>query len=342
MSLLDARPQPAQTGRRPSLLRAEARRFVSRRFIQLVLVVTAVLYVVGAGFASTQYTKPGPGVLADAEARRAAIVADNAQWHAQCAAGRPKGVTVEQACGSAPTADDFGGIENFIAKAPFSLAGDGPDMALLFGFAGAAIAFLLGATFIGAEWSSRSLVAQLFWAPRRVRVMGAKLAVLAVAAVLLGVALQVLALIENIGLAALRGSSQVPDGFWGDYVALAGRGIVITLVAALVGFGIANAMRHTAAALGIGFVYFAILESVVRGYRPGWQQWLFTDNVIAFVMKDPYTITLEGQHRDETGRLVVGSYEHVITHAHAGMVLAMITAAIVGIGVVLFAKRDLN
>ena len=345
VSTLDVRPEPiaaVPSGRRPSLLRAEARRFISRRFIRVVLIVTGVLYVAGVIFASTQYSKPGPGVLADAEARRAAIVADNAQWHVQCAAGRPKGMTVEQACGSVPTAEDFGGIDNFIDKPPFSMASDGPDGVLFLGFAGAAIAFLLGATFIGAEWSTRSLVAQLFWAPQRLRVMGAKLAVLTGAAAALGVALQLAGLIENKWLAATRGTSDVPDGFWGDYLAVAGRGIVITILAALVGFGLANAMRHTAAALGVGFVYFAILESLVRAFRPAWQQWLFTDNVIAFVMKEPYTITLEGQHRDETGRLVVGSYEHVITHAHAGMVLAVITAAVVGIGVVLFARRDLN
>ncbi len=344
MSLLDVRPQPAAptTARRPSLLRAEVRRFASRRFIRVVLILTAVLYAVGVVFASTQYSKPGPGVLADAEARRAAIVAENAQWHAECAANRPKGMTAEQACGEVPTAENFGSIDNFIDKAPFSLASDGPDGVLFLGFAGAAIAFLIGATFIGAEWSTRSLVAQLFWAPRRLRVMGAKLAVLAGAAVALAVTLQVAGLAENMWLASSRGTTEVPDGFWGDYLVTAGRGVLITVVAALVGFGIANAMRHTAAALGVGFVYFAILESMIRALKPAWQQWLFTDNVIAFVMKEPYTIQLEGQHRDETGRLVVGSYEHVITHAHAGMVLAVITAAILTVGLALFAKRDIN
>lgn len=343
MSILGVRPQPVApaTERRPSLLRAELRRFVSRRFIRVVLIVTGILYVAGVVFASTQYAKPGPGVMAAAEARRAAIVAENVQWHTECAASRPKGISVEEACGSVPSVGDIP-IENFIDKAPFDLASDGPDGVLFLGFAGAAIAFLLGATFIGAEWSTRSLVAQLFWAPRRNRVMGAKLAVLAGAAAALGVVLQLAGLAENLWLASSRGTTDVPDGFWSTYLEVAGRGVLVTVVAALVGFGIANAMRHTAAALGVGFVYFAILESMIRAFKPAWQQWLFTDNVIAFVMEKPYTITLEGRHRDETGRLVVGSYEHVITHAHAGMVLALITAAVVGIGVFLFAKRDLN
>ena len=38
--------------------------------------------------------------------------------------------------------------------------------------------FLIGATWIGAEWSSRSIVALLFWVPQRMRVMGTKIAVL--------------------------------------------------------------------------------------------------------------------------------------------------------------------
>ena len=38
----------------------------------------------------------------------------------------------------------------------------------------AAAAFLLAGTFIGAEWSSKNLIAWLFWEPRRLRLMAAK------------------------------------------------------------------------------------------------------------------------------------------------------------------------
>lgn len=361
-AVLDAAPAVAPVaGRRPALLRAEARRFVSRRFIRVLLTLVAIGYLAGALWASTQFSKPTAQVMADASARRDAIVAENNQWRQQCltetprsgvpvapGSGRSSAVAVpsdmgpEDRCGRPMTADEFGPINNFIDKPMFNLASNGPDGLLLLGFAGAAVAFLLGATFVGAEWSSRSLVAQLFWAPRRLRVMGAKLAVLSGAAVVFGGLLQTAGYVENRWLASSRGSTVVPKGFWGDYWAMAGRGVLFTLVAALVGFALANAIRNTAAALGIGFVYFAIVESVIRAFKPAWQQWLFTDNAVAFVTQEKYTIYREGLHRDETGRLVQGSYEQVVTHAHAGMVLATVAAVLVAIGVILFAKRDLN
>jgi hypothetical protein len=37
--------------------------------------------------------------------------------------------------------------------------------------------------------------------------------------------------------------------------------------------------RNTAAALGVGFVYFAIVESLVRAFRPQWSDWLVSDNI---------------------------------------------------------------
>ena len=48
--------------------------------------------------------------------------------------------------------------------------------------AAAVVAFIIGATWIGAEWSSRSLVALLFWVPQRMKVMATKIAVLVLGA----------------------------------------------------------------------------------------------------------------------------------------------------------------
>ncbi|MGQ0466847.1 MAG: ABC transporter permease subunit [Sporichthyaceae bacterium] len=362
MTLLDRPTTAPAAARRPSLIRAEARRFVSRRFIRVILVLVAIGYLAGAIWASTQFSKPTADVLADATAKRAGYAADNERWRQECLAetspsgprvvfddspsaakaSAPSAATPEERCGPAMTAEDLGPIQNFIDKPMFNLATDGPGGVLFLSFAGAAVAFLLGATFVGAEWSSRSLVAQLFWAPRRLRVMGAKLAVLSAVAVVFGGLLQAAGYLENRWLASAKGTTEVPKGFWGDYAAMAGRGILFTLVAALVGFALANAIRNTAAALGIGFVYFAIVESVIRAFKPAWQQWLFTDNAVAWVQQEKYTIYREGLYRDDTGRLVQGSYEQVVTHAHAGTVLAVVAAVLVAIGVALFAKRDLN
>jgi hypothetical protein len=41
--------------------------------------------------------------------------------------------------------------------------------------------------------------------------------------------------------------------------------------------------RHTAAALGAVFIYTAVLEGLVRGFRPQWTPWLLGDNIVAFI-----------------------------------------------------------
>ena len=134
------------------------------------------------------------------------------------------------------------------------------------------LAALVGATWIGAEWSSRSLVALLFWVPRRMQVMGAKLAVLVLA--------------RRCSASSRRSAgwrcpascapssapaTPCPHGFWGDLLQTQGRGVLLTVIAALLGFGLTNLVRNTGAALGIAFVYFVVVETAVKiaHGRPG-------------------------------------------------------------------------
>ena len=52
---------------------------------------------------------------------------------------------------------------------------------------------------------------------------------------------------------------------------------------AVVGCAIATVGRNTTAALGVAFVYFAVLEGLIRGFRPQWQPWLLGDNAGQFI-----------------------------------------------------------
>lgn len=329
---------------RPSLLRAETRRFASRRFIRVLLLLAAVGYAAVLLIGFTQYSRTTPEVMADAQRKVDTMFAQNEQFRGQCLADptRPKGVTAEEFCGPPMTAENFGEARHFVDSQPFDLAVDGLNGAQGMAFATAALAFLIGATFIGAEWSGRSLVALLFWEPRRTRVMAAKLAVLTGSAVLLAALVQGAWLAGARLLATNRGSTDVPAGFWGDYLGTAGRGVFVAVVAALLGFGLANAVRHTAAALGIGFLYFAVVESMVRAFRPSWQPWLFTDNAFAFIQNEPYTVYVNGTFVDDRGFTQYGSHETVISHLHAGLVLGLVSLAVVAVGVLLFKRRDLN
>ena len=325
---------PART--RGSLLRAELHRFRARRFIQVLLLVAVAGWLAAVVIGLTAFGTPDAGDLADARQRIAEEVAYQQDMREQCL--DEPGIPDEQ-CPPVLSASDFR-VEDFVSRAPFDFADAGEGGAVGFGAAATVLAFLIGATWIGAEWSTRSLVALLFWVPQRMKVMGVKLAVLATAAALFGVAMQLLWLAMAGILNAVAGSGKgLPDGFWGNLTAIQGRTLVLVVLAALCGFGLSNLTRNTGAALGVGFVYFAILETAIRILRPAWEPWLLSNNAVALIAPGGITVYVPGA-RGAGG--FVESAPYLITNLQAALVLGGVTAVVVGLGVVLFAKRDMQ
>lgn len=342
---------PPETGYEPDtprggLARAEIRRVRSRRFIRLLLVLAAAGYLLAVGFAAaTEFGKTTPERLAAAQRNVERVVVEQNRYHQQCLnePGRPASVPDEQVCGPPPSAEQFR-AEDFLDKKPFVLADGLPSGALAVAVATSALAFLIGATYIGAEWSSRSIVALLFWEPRRRKVIGVKLAVIAAASALLGLFSQVLWWGTAYVLAATLGrTGPLPDGFHGALLAQQGRAVLLVVLAALLGFGLSNLVRNTGAALGVGFVYFAIVETAVRNIRSTWQEWLLTDNALALVQRGGHRLFLYDQgFVDEQGTFVSGGRELVLSNLHGALVLSLVTAALVALGAALFVRRDLH
>ena len=52
---------------------------------------------------------------------------------------------------------------------------------------------------------------------------------------------------------------------------------------AVIGAAVAAVGRHTAAALGVVFVWTAVIEGLIRGFRPHWTPWLLGDNLVSFL-----------------------------------------------------------
>ena len=164
-------PAPARSAEQPTarsgmggLLRAEVHRFPSRRFIQVVLAVAVVGWIGATVIALTQFGEPSAGDIADAEQRIAADLQISEQFRQDCLddpAQIPEGVSPEDFCGPEQTRDDIQ-LEWYLDKAPFDFESAGTNGALGFAALSAVIAALVGATWIGAEWSTRSLVALLF------------------------------------------------------------------------------------------------------------------------------------------------------------------------------------
>ena len=152
---------------------------------------------------------PTDAEYAAAQAQLEQMLADAEQGREQCLEDPgpiPDDVSVEEWCGPEVTEESIGGVEAFLAKAPFDFAGAGTDGALGVAALAAALAFIVGATWIGAEWSTRSIVALLFWVPRRLTVMGTKIAVLVLAAAMFGVLAQA-AWLATAGILQRRGGT---------------------------------------------------------------------------------------------------------------------------------------
>jgi len=200
-----------------------------------------------------------------------------------------------------------------------------PDVPLGTAFPLVVIGWLLGASFIGAEWHAGTVTTLLTWEPRRVRVVLAKAIVGIVAVFALTLALQVV-LTAFLALAAsLNGSTTGAEGWLTETGAVAVRVSLLAALAGAIGFAFAAVGRNTAAALGAGFAYVVVVENLVRGLRPEWSRWLFGENAGLFLLGPsndfPYL------ERSQLG---------------AGIYLTLLSAILMGAATIFFRTRDVN
>jgi len=324
-------PAPRPAG----LLRAELRRLWARRFVRVVLFVAVVGFLAGNAIAATQFARPTPEALAQAETAMAAAIEESDQYREECLAEAvPDGEEPDMFCGP-PASEQGFELAWFLDKPAFVLADNLPSGATAIAVVTAAVLFIVAATYIGAEWSTRSMVALLFWEPRRLRVMAVKAAVVAGVAVLLGVVSQAAWTGAAVLLARSRGSADTVDGFWGNLLAQQGRSIIFVVVVALLGFGLAHLLRNTGAALGVGFAYFIVVETAVRFTWPSAQAFLVTDNALALLTPGGWRIYVS-ESFDDVGR------EILLSNARGGLTLVVYAAMLLAVGTWAFRRRDLH
>lgn len=289
------------------LLRAEVKRLTSRR-------LTRVLALVFLGILLLSH------LVAAARSREASAMerAQNEQSLRVC----------EQARASGDLPDDIT-CESFGVYDPRFSAEDAlPDTAGSVAVGAALMAFVLGASFVGAEWAAGTMQALLFWEPRRERVLlGKGLALVAVMAAFV-VAMQVVGSALTLLVAATRGTTEGLDAsVFGDAVATAGRGLIVVTFTGLLGFAVAGLARVTGAALGAAFVYFAILEQVVANLRPGWFRYLIGPNTAA--------VLTGGIGEHEGAELVLSAGRGTLT-------LAVYLVLVLGAFYAVFSRRDVT
>jgi hypothetical protein len=187
------------------------------------------------------------------------------------------------------------------------------------------------------------MVALLFWETRRPRVMAAKLLVTIGAMAVLGSLLQAIWLgVASLLQAVVGDGVAPPGGFWPELLGTQARAVLLTVFAGLLGFGLTNLLRNTGAATGAAFVYLLIVENAVRALRPAWQPWLLTNNAAALVVPDGLTLEWSEQGFDDSGAPTSDLVQYLLGTGQATVYLALVTAVVVGSGVVLFSRRDLH
>ena len=215
-----------------------------------------------------------------------------------------------------------------------------PDGAQAVAVGVAIIAFVLGASYVGADWHHGTMQALLFWEPRRHRVLVAKALALITVVVAFTAALQLVTYGLTYLTAATRGSTEgVTGGLQMSVLLMMLRGMIVVVVSALLGFAVAGLARVTAASLAVAYGYFVILENLMRGFRPGWRRFLFTENVAAVMLKRtevPRAGATQDIYFDET----VTPY--FLTGVRGAVTLTIYLGLLLGAFYVTFARRDVT
>jgi len=273
------------------LLGIEVRRAFARRLTKIVVMV-ALAGIIAAGvtvfFKSHRTTAfVGPSPQQQLDIRNEQI--------GNCMRGiLPEGVGVAPGSSIPPigTADrqsfcekvvgqeQFGGFED----KRFHLT-DIPDIFKHLSVWFAIIAWLLAASYIGAEWRTGMMGTLLTWEPRRVRVMVTKVIAAVFVTFVIVMVLQALLVGALYPAAAYRGSTAgTTEAFWRSFSYVGLRSGALAVLAAILGFAAGALGRNTAAGLGAGFVYLAVIEGgLLGGLIPSIRPWLIVGNAIVFV-----------------------------------------------------------
>ncbi|MER5334998.1 ABC transporter permease subunit [Micromonospora sp. NPDC002717] len=337
-----------------SLYRTELRRLAKRRFTRwMSLLGLLVLVAVVVGVFLTN-EKIDAAALAKAE--RAAEqqwqqdVVRNEQYRAECeqakAAGTSQAGGFPDDCAMIqpppreavesrwflPSTFDF--RENF----GFTLL---PLAAIL-----ALVGFVVGASFVGAEWNTGGMMNLLLWRPKRLTVLLTKLAALLTGLLALAVPTTALWFGSFWLVATFRGSTEkMTSGVWQSFALTGLRGVVLALITATIGFALASLGRHTAMALGgaIGLMVVGQFGLGILLQMAGVQfaeAWLLPTYAAAWMQKK---VTLEDWNACQATYFGECKPETLdITWQHSSVLLAVGLTVILGAALWAMRRRDIS
>jgi hypothetical protein len=310
---------------RAELLRLRSRRAAVMMLVGLVLLVLAI--VLGFAFLTS-------GEPPDEETLRGA---------------RETYDTILEGCRQDPICDveEFRRdttVENFYDDERLVLSQDAELPLGVIAVISAIASLMIGASFIGSEGHHNMLGNLLVWEPRRARVLGAKTIAVAISAGLAGLALGLMLFTGLWLVAAIKGVTSAPVGFVGETFAGIARGSVLSAFGAILGVGLTSLVRSTAAGLGVGLVYLAVIERFLSVLRPRWQPWMVGDLSVALFTGE-HRIYFPGEvvrHELPDGGFTIAERFEVLTAGRGALVLGIYLAVLLAIAILEFRRRDVT
>ncbi|MEH0841280.1 ABC transporter permease subunit [Micromonospora sp. CPCC 205711] len=336
-----------------SLYRTELRRLIKRRFTRwMSLAGLLVLIAVLAGVFLTN-DKVGPAEQARAE-RQA-----EQQYRETVRAVEREKVACQEAKASGKANDRFPPDCEMITPPPreafdaqwflpstFDFRRGFEETITAFTAILALVGFVVGASFVGAEWSTGGMMNLLLWRPRRLTVLLTKLAALLTGLVTLTLATAALWTLGFWLIGTFRGTTaKMTAGVWRSFALTGLRGLVLVLAVAAIGFALASLGRHTAMALGgaigvavVGQFGLGILLSMA-GVR-FMEAWLLPTYGLAWMQKK---VTLEDWNtcnNTSFGECKPDTLD--ITWQQSSVLLTVGLVVVVGAALVTMRRRDIS
>lgn len=186
--------------------------------------------------------------------------------------------------------------------------------------------YTLGASALGADYTSRALTTLLTWEPRRRLVLASRLCACALVTAGLAAIILVALIVALLPAAIVHGTGGVLDGAWyRSMTAMTLRCVLFAAAMSIIGVSAAAIGRSTTAAV-IGIVgYFVLIESTASQAAPSFARWLLFTDAISWI----------GHHTTvgaPTGHTVVTG----------GLLLAGGTAVLWALATMTFERRDIT